>query len=1325
MLSHELDALKRLNIPVKRWGSSFRVKVKNQNGRSVYISSFDKGKNRSLLEKSYKISKARLTRHLSPNYKPAGAYSVYKGRAMESHLYEHYDQSQIYSKIRKTLGKQTKAFKVNVQLGYKLIDRISGLERNYWPGSNTTVFKSPIAINAKDDIESKVMTEMQSKDFTERISFPSSSYQLKEITMTKILITYRNHILGDSNIAIPDVIKNNRSIINFQKTENKCMFFCIAYHLEEEPRVDRMISPVKKLVKAYCEFKSIKYSAKYFKEMEPIDILQFDDLEECFQLQIHVFEMDQQSLEISKIRESKKSYPNRINILDYRSHAMYITKLDNVLSKFQCNVCGAVLDTWQRLANHKKTKCEFEVIESFPKSPTIYRPPQNQLRQILNKFRIENDHYMDHFIVYDFEAILKPTSINHGESTTFTNQHIPVSVSVCNSLTEEVKCFISDSPLHLLNEMFAYIEIISTEIRKYNFTKYDTLARSILKQNPLTGMDIPGKPIAECFYLDDIEQMISDGEYESLFAFFDMVRGGTDKKNPFHKFSRIISQTPVIGFNSGSYDINLIKNDLFTAIGSTNITSVIKNPSYMCIGTYTFKMLDICNYLPPGTSYEKYLSTYLGGCKCSDKIRCVCGLSKGVFPYEYIKTFDVLNETSIPPKHAFDSDLRGTHISDNDYLRVEFVWNHYGMKSIKDLLVWYNNLDVKPFVMAIKAQRELFKRFELDMFSDGVSLPGLSEKVMYQTCFKHLVIPEKPAGVAFEFPDDRFNGYESQDIKAKRAFGLTIAHLNTLLRKQNYLCTHCFCKLDVENASADRIDNEIGHIDGNIVMSCIKCNCARKSMSPKAFRYQKLLEANSDKLVHSIDLEEKGIYAKMKANIAGGPSIIFNRFAKRNETKIRGGKLCKKIIGYDANALYLRALGNEMPCGRLTTVEAYDGIIEDIKADKIFGFLECDIRTPDHLKDYFSEMTPIFKNIEIDCNDENIIGSHMYDYNQSRESGRAKPARKLIGSYFGEKILIYAPLLKWYLAHGMEITQTYSFIKANSHNAFAPFMEQVSDARRDGDADKSKSMIADMSKLLGNSAFGRSGMDKSKHKDVKYMSDSIKVRAIVEKQNFHDVEELAGSFEVSLKKRRIKLNNPIHLSIAIYQLAKLRMLQFYYDCIDKYFDRSDFQYQEMDTDSAYIAFSCENPFSEAIKPELQEHFKQHKYDWFPRDYNEKVAKFDRRTPGLFKDEWSGDAMVSLSSKNYICYMPDTSYKVKVSAKGVQQGRGRNSDVLNPDGFESVVNDQLTLSGTNKGFRISKETKGIITYTQQKTALSYWYDKRKVLEDGISTIPLEI
>ncbi|EGZ11224.1 hypothetical protein PHYSODRAFT_520156 [Phytophthora sojae] len=472
--------------------------------------------------------------------------------------------------------------------------------------------------------------------------------------------------------------------------------------------------------------------------------------------------------------------------------------------------------------------------------------------------------------------------------------------------------------------------------------------------------------------MDDVNAWIQNGEFACFFDFHSKLTFGK-KRSDYGKLKQCIGQVPVFGFNSGRYDINLIKADLFAVIGTDNITSVIKNPSYMCIATSDMKMLDISNYVPAGTSYAKYLSTYLGECKCNDKIRCVCGLGKGIFPYEYITSFDVLGQTEVPPKSAFDSALRSTSISDEDCVRVQFVWEHYGMKSIKDLLIWYNNLDVVPFIKAIKAQRELFKRFELDMFTDA------------------------------------------------------------------------------DTASADRINNKLGHIDGNILISCVGCNVARKNMPLKGFRHKKLLEFNSDRLVYSIDREEKDIYTKMKANIAGGPSIIFNRYAKRNETKIRGGRICKKIIGYDANALYLWALGNEMPCGRLTTIEAYTGIVDDIVNDKIFGFLECDIRTPEHLKPYFSEMTPIFKNTLIDCSDRSVIGQHMFEYNEERKQSRAKPARKLIGSYFGEKILIYAPLLKWYISHGMEITKTYSFIKASSHKAFAPFMEAVSSARREGD----------------------------------------------------------------------------------------------------------------------------------------------------------------------------------------------------------------------------------------------------------------------------------
>ena len=44
----------------------------------------------------------------------------------------------------------------------------------------------------------------------------------------------------------------------------------------------------------------------------------------------------------------------------------------------------------------------------------------------------------------------------------------------------------------------------------------------------------------------------------------------------------------------------------------------------------------------------------------------------------------------------------------------------------------------------------------------------------------------------------------------------------------------------------------------------------------------------------------------VKDNIVGGPAIIIHRYHEKDVTKIRGGdELCRAIVGYDVNALYL------------------------------------------------------------------------------------------------------------------------------------------------------------------------------------------------------------------------------------------------------------------------------------------------------------------------------------------------------------------------------------------------------------------------------------
>lgn len=137
-------------------------------------------------------------------------------------------------------------------------------------------------------------------------------------------------------------------------------------------------------------------------------------------------------------------------------------------------------------------------------------------------------------------------------------------------------------------------------------------------------------------------------------------------------------------------------------------------------------------------------------------------------------------------------------------------------------------------------------------------------------------------------------------------------------------------------------------------------------------------------------------------------------------------------------------------------------ILSEVRNGRLFGCVEADIRVPEHLKDKFSEMCPIFKNTDISRED---IGDYMKAY--AEEHGiMPQPRRSLIESINGEKILLATPLLKWYLEHGLEVTKVHQVVEFTPKPCCKPFGDAVSDARRVGDADLSKAIFTDTMKLI-------------------------------------------------------------------------------------------------------------------------------------------------------------------------------------------------------------------------------------------------------------------
>ena len=107
-------------------------------------------------------------------------------------------------------------------------------------------------------------------------------------------------------------------------------------------------------------------------------------------------------------------------------------------------------------------------------------------------------------------------------------------------------------------------------------------------------------------------------------------------------------------------------------------------------------------------------------------------LRKGIYPYEYMDGWDKFNETSIPSKESFYSNLTKENISEADYRHANNVFKTFKLNNLGD----YHHLYVQSDTLLLAEvfenfRKACFKTYELDP-AHFISLPGLA----WQVCLK-------------------------------------------------------------------------------------------------------------------------------------------------------------------------------------------------------------------------------------------------------------------------------------------------------------------------------------------------------------------------------------------------------------------------------------------------------------------------------------------------------------------------------------------------------------------------------------------------------------
>ena len=105
--------------------------------------------------------------------------------------------------------------------------------------------------------------------------------------------------------------------------------------------------------------------------------------------------------------------------------------------------------------------------------------------------------------------------------------------------------------------------------------------------------------------------------------------------------------------------------------------------------------------------------------------------------------------------------------------------------------------------------------------------------------------------------------------------------------------------------------------------------------------------------------------------------------------------------------------------------------------------------------------------------------------------------------------------------------------------------------------------------------YGKTITNKEKHTKVQYATGRKTARFTNDPLFQHMSQINDDIYEVQLRKATIKHDMPMQIGFWVYSLAKMRMLEFYYDFLIKFFDRTKFELSQMDTDSLYLAIAGE------------------------------------------------------------------------------------------------------------------------------------------------------
>ena len=444
----------------------------------------------------------------------------------------------------------------------------------------------------------------------------------------------------------------------------------------------------------------------------------------------------------------------------------------------------------------------------------------------------------------------------------------------------------------------------------------------------------------------------------------------------------------------------------------------------------------------------------------------------------------------------------------------------------------------------------------------------------------------------------------------------------------------------------------------------------------------------------------------------GGISMVSKRYAEANNKYLENfdpEKPSNYLLYLDANNLYGWAMSQPLPIGDYKWVEKTDDVIENIMKipiDSEKGYiLETDLEYPE---EYHEEHNSYPLAPESLCVEKEWLSEYQLKLLGEQTLHKVK---KLVPNLRNkEKYVLHYRNLQLYLSLGMKLTKVHRILEFTQSPWMKPYIEMNTELRKKCTSDFEKNLY----KLMNNSVYGKTMENIRNRIDVKLIRESDndnRLRKLIVSPLYHEHKifdyDLAA---VHMNKSKITFDKPIQVGMAILDLSKLLMYDFYYNKLKAQYG-SKCQLLYTDTDSLLLDVQTEDVYQDM----------KNNIDWYDTsDYPKDHFLFSekhKKAVGKFKDECSGKII-----EKYTGLRPKM-YCVKVQDKEIKKAKGVKKYIVQKEITSQQYEDSLFHIKSMRHQMNTLRSSGHHIYGERinKTSLNPLDTKRFIDENGVDTL----